>query len=215
MDAPRPRATGLAGAPGGRCSSRLRRRATDLRRCDAGVRGRATELRVVPGLRARLRVRLAGKVAFDFQPLSPGLAVGVAYALSAAATVLLVRWRPSVIEQERTALIALAGTTAYDVALFSYLVDRLCLTFPCRPYHRSIPMRRRASDSSATCQESVAFSSSCRPIPRTILMPSSRADELPFGDPLEDSDFESRRFPELWQAVAELRPGDCLPHHQR
>jgi hypothetical protein len=64
------------------------------------------------------------EVTFDFTPWSPGLPLAVAYAASAAALVLLARRRRDVVEREPAALIALAGTTAYGIALFSYFVDR-------------------------------------------------------------------------------------------
>jgi hypothetical protein len=76
---------------------------------------------------AFLRAFLAGNLAevtYDFSAWSPGLAVGVAYAASAAAFVLLVRSRGNIVARERTALVALCGTTAYGIALFSYFVDR-------------------------------------------------------------------------------------------
>ena len=74
-------------------------------------------------LDAFLRGNLA-ELTYDFTPWSGGLAVGVAYAASAAGFVLLVRRRPDLAERERTALTALCGVTAYGIALFSYFVDR-------------------------------------------------------------------------------------------
>lgn len=65
-----------------------------------------------------------GNITFDFSRWSPALAVGVAYATSAVAFVLLVRRRRDIVERERPALIALCGTTAYGIILFSYFVDR-------------------------------------------------------------------------------------------
>jgi hypothetical protein len=70
---------------------------------------------------------LLGKLAeitYDFSRWSAGLAVGAAYATSAAAFVLLVRRRRDIAERERTTLVALCGTTAYGIALFTYFVDR-------------------------------------------------------------------------------------------
>jgi hypothetical protein len=65
-----------------------------------------------------------GNLTYDFTRWSPALAVGAVYLASAAAIVLLLRGRPSVVEPERTSLLALTGTTAYGVVLFSYFVDR-------------------------------------------------------------------------------------------
>lgn len=65
-----------------------------------------------------------GKITYDFAPWSPGLAVGAGYAASAAALLLLVRRRPEILHQERVAATGLVGTTAYGIALFSYLVNR-------------------------------------------------------------------------------------------
>jgi hypothetical protein len=64
------------------------------------------------------------EITYDFSPWSAGLAVGVAYAASAAGFVLLVRRRRDIVDRERTALVAICGTTAYGIALFSYFVDR-------------------------------------------------------------------------------------------
>ena len=46
------------------------------------------------------------------------------YVASAAALVLAVRLKPELVERERVALVAIAGTTAYGIFLFSYFVDR-------------------------------------------------------------------------------------------
>jgi hypothetical protein len=64
------------------------------------------------------------EITYDFSPWSGGLAVGTAYAASAAAFVLLVTRRRDIVEREPTALVALCGTTAYGIALFTYFVDR-------------------------------------------------------------------------------------------
>jgi hypothetical protein len=74
-----------------------------------------------------LHAFLSGPVSeltYDFAPWSAGLAVGGAYLVSAAAIVLLVLRRPEVARGQATTMIALAGCTAYGVALFSYFVDR-------------------------------------------------------------------------------------------
>lgn len=65
-----------------------------------------------------------GEYTYDFTRWSPGLAVGVGYLASTAAVVLLVRHRPDIVRRERVAMLALAGTTAYGVLFFGYLVDR-------------------------------------------------------------------------------------------
>lgn len=65
-----------------------------------------------------------GEVTYDFSPWSPGIAVGALYLASAAATVLLLRRCRALAERERVALVAIAGTTAYGIGLFSYLVNR-------------------------------------------------------------------------------------------
>ena len=77
-----------------------------------------------------------GQVTYDFARWSPGLPVAVAYGASAAALVLLARRRPEVVGRERVATTALAGTTAYGIALFSYFVDRSAnhiLPYVCLP----------------------------------------------------------------------------------
>lgn len=65
-----------------------------------------------------------GNITYDFTRWSPALAVGVAYAASAVAFVLVLRRRPEIVERERTAFVALCGTGAYGAVLFSYIVDR-------------------------------------------------------------------------------------------
>ena len=62
-----------------------------------------------------------GDLTYDIPPWSPGLVVAAGYLASAAAVVELARRRAAV---ERPLLVALAGTTAYGIALFSYYVDR-------------------------------------------------------------------------------------------
>lgn len=76
---------------------------------------------------AYLHVLLVGKLAditYDFSRWSPGLPVGVAYAASAAAVVLAARRRPELVVREKVAFTALAGTTAYGIALYTYFVNR-------------------------------------------------------------------------------------------
>lgn len=65
-----------------------------------------------------------GDLTYDFSRWSPGLALGPIYLASAAALVMIVRRRPEVAERQRTMLVAIAGMTAFGVALLSYLVNR-------------------------------------------------------------------------------------------
>jgi len=77
-----------------------------------------------------------GQITYDFSRWSPALLVGVGYAASAAAVVVLARRRPDLAARERVTMLALAGTTAYGIALFSYFVDRSAdhiLPYVCLP----------------------------------------------------------------------------------
>ena len=77
-----------------------------------------------------------GNLTYDFVRWSPALAVGAGYIASAVALVLLVRRRPAPAAPERTTLVAIAGTTAYGIFLFSYFVDRSAphvLVYVCLP----------------------------------------------------------------------------------
>ena len=65
-----------------------------------------------------------GDLTYDVPHWSPGLALGAAYAASAAALVELARRRHVLFRRERPALIALTGLTAYGIVLLSYWVDR-------------------------------------------------------------------------------------------
>lgn len=65
-----------------------------------------------------------GDLTYDFSPWSPGLGIGALLIASAVATILLVTRNRELAVRERTATVALAGSTAYGVALFSYLVNR-------------------------------------------------------------------------------------------
>lgn len=65
-----------------------------------------------------------GDLTYDFSPWSPGIAVGAAYLASAAGVCLLITRDRERAVAERTSVVLLAGTTAYGVALFSYLVNR-------------------------------------------------------------------------------------------
>ena len=74
-------------------------------------------------LRAFLTGRI-GEFTYDFPPWSPAFLVGALYFCSALAVGLVIRLRPALAAANRPAVIALAGSTAYGVALFSYLVNR-------------------------------------------------------------------------------------------
>ena len=65
-----------------------------------------------------------GDLTYDFAPWTPALAVGFAYLASAAAIVLMLMRRMEIVERERPTLVALTGSTAYGIALFSYFVNR-------------------------------------------------------------------------------------------
>jgi hypothetical protein len=74
-----------------------------------------------------LRAFLVGEVGdltYDFSPWSPGLAVGALYVASVAGIVLLLRRRQELVVGNWPLVMALAGSTAYGVALFSYFVNR-------------------------------------------------------------------------------------------
>jgi hypothetical protein len=65
-----------------------------------------------------------GDLTYDVARWTPALPLGVAYLASAAAFAELARRGGGVVERERTALVAIAGTTTYGIALLSYYVDR-------------------------------------------------------------------------------------------
>ena len=76
---------------------------------------------------ATLRAFLIGKVGdltYDFSAWSPGIAVGAVYLASTAGIALLVKRSRPVAEREAITVVALAASTAYGIALFSYLVNR-------------------------------------------------------------------------------------------
>lgn len=76
---------------------------------------------------AHVRAFLFGRVGdinYDFASWSPGLAVGAGYMASVAAIVLLMLRKPDFVRAERTAMVALTGTTAYGVAIYSYFDNR-------------------------------------------------------------------------------------------
>ncbi len=65
-----------------------------------------------------------GSITYGFDRWSPGLGLGAASLASAAALVLLVRRAPALAASERPRMIALAGSTAYAIAVFSYTDNR-------------------------------------------------------------------------------------------
>jgi hypothetical protein len=65
-----------------------------------------------------------GDITYDFARWSPGIPVGVGYAASIAALVLVLRLRPELARGRPAAFVALAGCSAYGAVLFAYLVDR-------------------------------------------------------------------------------------------
>jgi hypothetical protein len=70
----------------------------------------------------------AGAITYGFPRWPPGLAVDAAAFASAAALVLLARRVPSVARREPVVTVALAGSTAYTIALMSY-TDNRSLTY--------------------------------------------------------------------------------------
>ena len=77
-----------------------------------------------------------GDLTYDFAPWTAAFAVGVLYVAAAAALFLVARNRPSLIRAHPARAIALAGTTAWGVALYSYFVNRSAehiLPYVCLP----------------------------------------------------------------------------------
>lgn len=66
----------------------------------------------------------AGQISYGFARWPPGLAVGAGALASAAAIVLLARRRPALARREPAMVIALAGATAYEIAVLSYADNR-------------------------------------------------------------------------------------------
>jgi hypothetical protein len=66
----------------------------------------------------------AGAVSYGFASWSPGLAVGAADLISAAAVVLVIVRAPRVAQRERVLVSALVGLTTYAIALYSYSDNR-------------------------------------------------------------------------------------------
>jgi hypothetical protein len=75
-------------------------------------------------LRSFLLGGRAGLISYGFARWSPGLAVGAAVLASAAALLLLPRRSPAIVRGEPRLFVALAGVTAYEVALLSYVDNR-------------------------------------------------------------------------------------------
>jgi hypothetical protein len=71
----------------------------------------------------------AAEFVYGFPHWPPGLVVGAGYLASAAAIVLIARRRSGVVERRPPLLIALTGTTAYGIALFSYADNRSATHF--------------------------------------------------------------------------------------
>jgi hypothetical protein len=77
-----------------------------------------------------------GEITYDFSPWSPGLAVGAAYMALVLGLVLAVRLAPRFFHNDRAALFAITGTTAYGVLAFGYFVNRSAphvLVYLCLP----------------------------------------------------------------------------------
>ena len=70
----------------------------------------------------------AGSITYGFPPWPPGIAVDAAAFASAVGLVLLLVRAPLVARREPVAVVALAGTTAYAIALISY-TDNRSLTY--------------------------------------------------------------------------------------
>ncbi|MEZ5167501.1 MAG: hypothetical protein R2695_13795 [Acidimicrobiales bacterium] len=74
-----------------------------------------------------LRDFLVGGLAdltYDFASYSSAFPIAGLYVASASALALIVWRRPDVLPRQRTLLVALTGTTAWGIALFTYLVNR-------------------------------------------------------------------------------------------
>lgn len=109
----------------------------------------------------------AGSITYGFPRWPPGLAVAVLYGVSALALALLVRRRPDLTEREPSATIAVAGATAYGIALFSYADNRsgtyllLYVALPAllvAALWLSILLRESSGASTATRRAALAFS---------------------------------------------------------
>ncbi len=66
----------------------------------------------------------AGGISYGFADFSPGLVLGAAALASGAALVLLIRRAPALARREPVSVVAIAGTTAYAIALLSYSDNR-------------------------------------------------------------------------------------------
>jgi hypothetical protein len=75
-------------------------------------------------LHALLLGGIEGSITYGFQRWSPDLVVAAGCVASAAAIVLLVRLRVGFARREQLMMTALAGTTAYQIAVFSYADNR-------------------------------------------------------------------------------------------
>lgn len=231
----------------------------------------------------------AGSITYGFARWSPGVAVAALYLASAAAIVLLIWARPEIARRERVALVALAGTTAHGIALFSYFDNRSAtylLLYVALPALLTavlwlrLVLRSPLEPSSLARRGALAFCLALAVImlaaawpsiggrfartplaeafpgghglradlrrlwhpppldPRApegarllaqympgrrhvlivvspdlgveILLRAKRANELPVGDPIEESFVAGSRLPLLRQAIARLRPGERI-----
>ncbi len=65
-----------------------------------------------------------GELTYDFVPWTAALALGAFYVVAAAALVVVLARRPELVWRSPARAIALAGATAWGIALFSYFVNR-------------------------------------------------------------------------------------------
>ncbi|MFN8164278.1 MAG: hypothetical protein U0R26_10730 [Solirubrobacterales bacterium] len=65
-----------------------------------------------------------GEITYDFSSWSPGFGLGIVYLASVSGLVLVLRRRPALARELRGPLVLIGGTTAYGLALFTYLVNR-------------------------------------------------------------------------------------------
>jgi hypothetical protein len=75
-------------------------------------------------LRSLLLGGSEGEVSYGFANWSPGLAVAALWLSSAIALLLLIRRAPELLRTKPVTMLALAGTTAYSIAAFSYADNR-------------------------------------------------------------------------------------------
>ena len=114
----------------------------------------------------------AGAISYGFARWSPGLAVGAGTVASAAALVLLVLRAPLIARREQVTLVALAGSTAYEIALLSYVANRSStyllpyVTLPlviAGALWLAMLRRQRGASARALRRGGVAFATASRP----------------------------------------------------